>query len=438
MRCLALLLGLHAWAAEPLPPELARMLDLTRMMPAELGAPLMIELTHKSKIAKEQKAALAFEAYLAATGFGVKAAPVYAARTSTDMAAWLARGESDRPNPLGAAVLAWKVYEDNRDPEWQREMEFPGKRTAKRELCSGAYVDDPLDYYEALWQAGPKLFRESWQGEVRYAVDLGRLVGVLAAKPREDRALVAIERLLAITSTDRQFAYAMEFTRLHDGMLKIAQEAGKEAGKRLFELYAGYLTRHFGQRRCVGNEVLDYRGAIAAFNKAAEESEKAWGVTVVRLEEEVGRAKSVDPDSYAEKDADFQDLVYLRLRIAGAQNNVVNFRSILREVEKFEAPGRLPVNIRLLQKNYAFRMLSVQYKGTPFEDEVMEAWLHEMALSRLQKQAPQIWRAAVENVVEWVGNNRRRQATAEFAGDGALAAYLRLVDLALGGVGLGQ
>jgi hypothetical protein len=419
---------LTALAQEPLPKELARQLDLARMLPPEIGGSILVDLIREAEIDKEQKAGIAFEAYLVATGFGVTSPPVYAARAQEDVASWLASADYDRPSPAAAALLAWAIYEENHDPERRPSLEFPARPVPQREGCPVAYVQDPFDYYDAAFKASPEIFAQARE-QSRYAVDFGRLAEVMSKAGDAARNTAALLRLLNVQSSDRQFAYAMQFTRLHRSMLRIASEAGAETGKMLYQRYANYLTRHFAQPRCEGNQWMDYRGVIAEFNDSAKQSEAQWRQgAVVRLPLEAGLAKSVDPDSYTEKDADWQDLLYLRFRIASAQPNDTSFRSILRDVERFEAPSRLPAPLRLLQKNFAFRLLSVQFKNTPYLDEVMASWLYEIARSRLQKQAPQVWWTAVDNVLDWIGGDRRRQAMAEFAGDPALAAIIRLLD----------
>jgi hypothetical protein len=219
----------------------------------------------------------------------------------------------------------------------------------------------------------------------------------------------------------------MEFTPLHNALLRIAREGGAGATRELLPRYASFLERHFSQRRCLGNQYLDYRGVIDEFNAAALEAEQNWKIPrLPRLTKDAGLAKSVDPDSYAERDEDFRDLILLRFKISGAFPDEVNSAAVLADVDRFQPPSKLPANMRQLQKNFAYQALLRHFKDTPPERKVMDAWLRHIATSRLQREAPQVWWAAVRDILEWAGKNSARRSLAEFAGDPALAAWLRL------------
>ncbi len=423
---LVILTALVAPAAEPLPKELAERLDLARMLPDSIGASVMVKYLAPAKIDPAQKAGLALEAYLMATAFGNEAPPAYAARSVSPLLQWLRVSNVEAMNPLSAAIRAWKLYEENYDRRRDKPLDFPARRVAKAETCRAAFVDDPYDYYEAAYLSSRKIFLDA-ATQAHNAIELGRLAGAALLIPPNQRPVDALERLLLATSTDRQFAYAMEMTPLHNAILQIAREGGAAVTRRLLPRYAAFLERHFGQRRCTGNDSLNYWGVIDEFNRAAAEAERLWTeVKLPRLAENAGRAKALDVESYVEKDEDFRDLVLLRFKITGVRPDEVNSTAILNAVDAFQPPSKLPATLRQLQKNYAYQALARELRGSAAEQKVMTAWLRHIAVSRLQREAPQVWWAAVRDILEWAGKNPQRRALAEFAGDPALAAWLRL------------
>jgi hypothetical protein len=415
-----------AHAAEPPPKELAQRLDLARMLPQGIGAAVMMRYIEPARIERPQKAALAFEAYLMATGFGVEAPPAYAARRQGGPIGWLLRSNVDSMNPAGAALQAWKVYQDNYDAGQRKELEFPPRRVSKIETCRVAFVDDPYNYYDAALAAGPKIFSMALTS-ARYAIDLGRLARAVIVLPAGQRPVRQLADLLLLQSSDRQFAYAMEFTALHISILRIAREGGPGVAKLLMERYAGFLQRHWKQRRCAGNEYISYRGIVEEFNQEAASLEAASkDLRLPRIAGDAWWAVSVDPESYSERDEDLRDLTLLRLKIAGSAIDDVNATSVLREVEEFRPPDRLPVSMRHLQRQFAFHELLRRFENTEWERKMMAAWLYHIAAGRLYREAPQVWWAALRDMTDWIGKSAARRAMVEASGDSAMAAWFRL------------
>ncbi len=413
-----------AWAAEPLPKELAQRLDLARMLPPGMAASTMLRYVEPARIDREDKAALAFEAYLLATAFGVEPIKVYAVRQNNGPLDWVMRTPAHQKNPQSAALLAWSIYDAHYDRRRQKPLEFPVRRLSAPESCRVALVDDPLDYFEAAQKAGPRLFSQAIE-TARNPIEHGRLMAVFVRT--QQRPVTTLLRWLTVFVPDRHFAYAMAFTPYHNSMLKIASEVGLNEARALFSGYAAFLERHWAQKRCLGNEDIQYGGLVDEFNRAAAEAEKKFeGARMPRLRENSWRARAVEPDSYSETQEDLRDLVLLRLKILNSPPDDVNTAATLREVEEFRAPDRLPTGAKLLQKNFAYREMLTKYLNTADEKRVMYSWLHYFAYSRALREAPQVWMATTRDVIEWVGKDEGRRKMAESAGDPALAALLRL------------
>lgn len=415
-------------AAEPLPPDLAQKLDLVRMLPASIGASRMMDVLERAPLDRENKAALAYEAYLMATGFGVEAPAAYAVRQRGGPLGWLLRASAsvDAMHPMGAAMRAWKMYQDNFDAKAGRTLDFPARRIPKVESCRVATVDDPYDYYDAAIQAGPRIFGMVLPS-ARYAIDMGRLARAILVLPPPNRPLKPVMDLLLLLSSDRQFAYAMEFTPLHVSLLRLAREGSAESAKLLMERYATFLEKHWAQRRCSGNEWISYRGIVEEFNAEASSLEtKFVDLRFPRLKANAWWAQALDPDSYAEREEDVWNLLLLRLKIDGSALDGVNATSVLREVEEFRPPDKLSAFQRLLQKHFAYHELRLKFRNTEWEKSVVTSWLGLVAGGRLTREAPLVWWAVLRDLKDWAGTNPDRRAFLEASGDTAMRSWLRL------------
>lgn len=418
-------------AAEPLPPELAQKLDLARMLPAGIGASRMMDYLERANIPRDQKAALAYEAYLMATGFGVEAPAAYAVRQQGGPLGWLLRSSAsvDAMHPMGAAMRAWKVYDDNYDRNERKPLDFPVRRVPKAETCRVALVDDPYDYYDAALKAGPRIF-DNVIPSVRSPIDLGRFARAILNLPAQQRPLRPVLNVLQLTHSDRQFAYAMEFTTLHLSVLRFANESGQEGARTIMERYGSFLDRHWKQKRCSGNEFISYRGIVEEYNSQAITLEKKFAeLKFPRLKADAWWAEAVDPDSYSERNEDIWDLTMVRLKIDGSPIDGVSSSSVLREVEEFRPSEKLLAWQQLLQKHFAFHELLIKYRNTEWEKNMMASWLAQVSNGRLYREAPLVWWAVLRDVKEWAGKSRERRAMIEASGDTAMRAWLRLETL---------
>ncbi len=416
------------WAAEPLPPELAQKLDLTRMLPAGIGAARMLDYLERANINRDQKAALAYEAYLMATGFGVEAPAAYAVRQPGGPLGWLLRSSAtiEAMHPMGAAMRAWKVYDDNYDRNERKPLDFPARRVTKSETCRVALVDDPFDYYDAAIKAGPRIFGNVLSS-ARSPIDIGRLARAILVLPPQQRPLRQIADTMQLTHSDRQFAYAMEFTPLHLALLRLARESGTEGARLLMERYWSFLDRHWKQKRCSGNEWISYRGIIEEYNSEAIGLEKKFeNLKLPRFKADAWWAEAIDPDSYSERNEDIWDLTMVRLKIDGSPIDGVGSSSVLREVEEFRPAEKLLAWQRLLQKHFAFHELLIKFRNTEWEKNMMASWLAQVSNGRLYREAPLVWWAVLRDVKEWAGKNGERRAMIEASGDSAMRAWLRL------------
>ncbi len=428
-RALAIIAALGVLqAAEPLPLDLAQKLDLARMLPAGIGASRMMDFIERANIARDQKAALAYEAYLMASGFGVEAPAAYAVRQPGGPLGWLLRSRAsvDAMHPMGAAMRAWKVYEDNYDRNERKPLDFPIRRVPKAETCRAALVDDPYDYYDAAIKAGPRIFGNVMPS-VRSAIDLGRFARAILNLPPQQRPLRTVLDVLQFNHSDRQFAYAMEFTALHLSILRLSNETGMDGARNLMERYFSFLDRHWRQKRCSGNEWISYQGIVEEFNSQAIALEKKFAeLKLPRLKADAWWAQAIDPDSYTERNEDIWDLTMVRLKIDGSPIDSVSSSAVLREVEDFRPADKLSPWHKLLQKHFAFHELLVKYRNSEWEKNMMASWLAQVSSGRLYREAPLVWWAVLRDVEEWAGKNAQRRAMVESSGDTAMRAWLRL------------
>lgn len=326
-------------------------------------------------------------------------------------------------------MRAWKVYDDNYDRNERKPLDFPVRRVPKAETCRVALVDDPFDYYDAAIKAGPRIFGNVLPS-ARSPIDIGRLARAILVMQPQLRPLRPIADSLQLTHSDRQFAYAMEFTPLHLAVLRLARESGMEGARLLMERYGSFLDRQWKQKRCSGNEWISYKGIVEEYNSEAIGLEKKFAdLKLPRLKADAWWAQAVDPDSYSERNEDIWDLTMVRLKIDGSPIDGVSSSSVLREVEEFRPAEKLLAWQRLLQKHFAFHELLIKYRDTEWEKNMMVSWLAQVSNGRLYREAPLVWWAVLRDVKEWAGKNEQRRALIESAGDSAMRAWLRLETL---------
>lgn len=388
---LAVFLVLAA-TAEPLSKEMEYRLSLARALPAPYSAAVIVALMPSAKLSRGQATALAEEAYQLA---------------GDDQA---------------TAVLAWTAYRDNYDPKTNPLLDFPQRERTRPASCEQTEVNDPRNYYRNARAAGDAEFQLALRN-IRSAVEVGRAIEVLAGLPPvEQNALVPrLTRLLSTASgSDREFLYAIRFTRLHSTILEVAEDRQVTSGRMLLASYRNFLTTNLSGMRCANNRAEEFKGILEEFNRTAD---KIGGVPM--LPYEAARVITVDPGTKADRITSFP----LTYKVAQAPIDDVSVTGMLHEIEQFqpeETPATGPI---LTAKVSIYQKFAARLKGNRFEDRVVREWVHFVAYSQLQEENPKLWFACARSFADWAKNDTAKLSELASAGDPALAAYVRLVTL---------
>jgi hypothetical protein len=393
-------------------------LSTARLLPPPYSALMMLRIAENRALTPPQRAEIARDAYGIATDGQVRALPAMASTQEGSAAAWLARWDLSALDPKSIALQAYLLFRENAFKDQLNDLNYPNRIASRTAACRDLYVEDPYDYFDVAARAGEATYRRSW-GSIRSAVEVGRAMGALFEMPRDERRRMAtfiVAKLQDVPLSDREFAYAMSRTPLHNAVLKVAEEVDR---RRTLQIYRTFLLRHMRDRRCSDNP-SNYKGVILEFNQLAETA----NVSLLELEDGVG--VNADPDTRFEPSLSSGPAFALRDKIGKLVMDETHVTSVLREVDEYLPSSQLSTEEAITAKSYLYAAAFDKVKGTRWAERALRQWVRYVAYGPAKQHTPALWFACARTVADWAYNNPVRLSEVEASGDPALAAMVRL------------
>lgn len=388
MRWVLFFVCVAAFAAEPLPVEVARRADLARLLPAPFSGSALLQVARTKGLSAEQRAELAREVYRIATSAKLKDFGAYAGGNYGSLTPLRTLSPIEGLNPLVNAMDAYQM---------DRSLPFPMRGEVPSAGCDVVIVEDPHGYYASALKAGGEHFRQAF-GAARKAIEVARAGAALrnASEALRQELLPALDAKIArLADSDREFHYAVMTVNLGETAIALGLEG----------TYRETFLRHWKQKRC------------------ADLPEASWakGLSQLKLKEmpprEVGQGSN---EEAMFSDADTRWLTEGWKQAEWDEALVTKF---MQRIEEWQ-PKNKNAQEAVVGRGLLYFLAWLKLGSTAFEDRPIRLLGRQLSFGTLKKDSPASWMFGADVLKEWARDNPARIAEIKRMGDPALAAYL--------------